>query len=114
MGAPVPESVQEYPERVHGRNHWVEYSLDGTPSQYHAIWEYMNGDKPVLAAVRVTINPGYLANLGADDPVATFAALVAKYEQGKTADEIVVLIDAQGYEQMFLDGWIPRQAAAPE
>ena len=108
MGAPVPPSVQEYPERVHGINHWVEYTLEGPPSQYHAVWKYMNGAEPELATVRMLINPGYLDRLGSNDPQAEFAALVEKYEQGKTADEIVVLIDNQGYSQMFLDGWSHR------
>ncbi|MHC4501811.1 MAG: hypothetical protein ACYTFI_00780 [Planctomycetota bacterium] len=105
MGAPVPESVQEYPERVHGIKHWIEYTRDAEPSQYHAIWRYMNGAIPALANVHMTINPGYLQNLGAEDPQAVFAALVAKYEEGKTADEIVVLIEAQGFSQMFVDAW---------
>lgn len=108
MGAPVPESVREYPERVHGINHWVEYTPDGPPSQYHAYWRYMNGVIPALATVKMVINPGYLDALGSEDPQGEFAALVEKYEQGKTADEIVVLIDSQGYSQMFVDGWDRR------
>jgi hypothetical protein len=68
----------------------------------------MNGAIPALADVHMVINLGYLASLGAEDPEASFAALVAKYEQGKTADEIVQLIDAQGYDQMFVDGWDRR------
>jgi len=114
MGAPVPESVQEYPERVHGHEHWVEYTGDGRPSQYHANWEYMNGVIPALSRVRMTINPGYLKSLGVEDEQAVFAALVAKYEEGKTADEIVVLIDQQGYSQMFLDGWRASSPPPPE
>jgi hypothetical protein len=105
MGAPVPESVQDYPERVHGVKHWVEYTHDAQPSQYHAIWRYMNGVIPALSQVRMTINQGYLKSLGAEDEQAVFAALVAKYEQGKTADEIVLMIDSQGFSQMFVDGW---------
>ena len=113
MGAPLPESVQEYPERVHGHEHWVEYTVDGKPSQYHANWEYMNGVIPALSRVRMTINPGYLQRLGAEDPQAIFAALVAKYEQGKTADEIVVLIDNHGFSQMFVDGWASSTRLPP-
>lgn len=123
MGAPVPESVKEYPERVHGMKHWVEYTLDSIPSQYHAVWEYMNGVVPALACVSVTINPGYLSNLAdnparltvleehpgyAGTPQEKFAQLVDKYEEGKTADELVVILANQGYTQMFLDGWGTR------
>lgn len=125
MGAPVPPSVQEYPERVHGINHWVEYTPDGPPSQYHAYWKYMNGAVPALATVKMVINPGYLGSLASSParvafleayleahpdyepgtPTEQFAALVEKYEEGKTPDEIVVLIDSQGFSQMFVDGW---------
>jgi hypothetical protein len=105
MGAPVPETVQTYPERVHGVRHWVEYTKEAAPSQYHAIWRYRNGTDADIGQVKVTINPGYLSDLGAEDPQAAFAALVAKYEEGKTADEIVQLIEAQGFSQMFVDGW---------
>ena len=113
MGAQVPDTVAIYPKRVHGMVHWLEYTVDALPSQYHVILKFEDAEEVDIGLGKLTIGPGMLRNY-CDEPQDKWADLVEKVQEGKEPDEIVQWLDAQCVSQMFADAWKTHIPMPPE
>ena len=104
MGAPVPDSVGLYPARVHGMKHWLEWTVDLQPSQYHVVLKFQDSEGVDIGLSKLTVGPGMLANY-CENGEEKFLALVELYEEEKEPDEIVQWLDEQCVSQVFADAW---------
>ena len=108
MGAPVPPEVATYPARAHGMKHWVEWTVDAKPSQYHAIWKYKDAASEDIGLSKVTVSPGALISICGREPTDAedlFRDLVELYEEGKTADELLAWLAGKCASKLLAFYW---------
>ncbi len=107
MGSAVP-NVGDIPVRCHGHKHWLSYTVDERPCEYHVVVRYQDADGEYVGSVTVTVNPGGIRRVGGltgEEATAKFQQLVGLYEAGKTAEEMVVAIEVNGFSGFFAEAW---------
>jgi len=108
MGTQITEPVGPVPFRAHGHKHWLDYTIDERPSEYHIIVRYDDEDGAYCGSVGITFSPGSIRSvlgLSANEADANFAGLVTLYEAGKTPDEMAVIIQNAGGQAFFDAAW---------
>lgn len=113
MGATVPSLG--VPVRCHGYKHWVEWTVDEKVCQYHVVVRYQDDEGVYLGSAAITINDGEIRRVGGltgKEAKVKFDQLVALYEAGKTAEEMVVAIENKGFEKLFADAWAGHTVVA--
>jgi hypothetical protein len=108
MGATIPPDALPAPARCHGHKHWMEWTVDEKPSQYHLVVRYSDAEGEYLGSSRLQLEPALirqLFELPAEEAEEKFQQVVALYEAGKTPDEIVIAIEAAGFGQIFSLPW---------
>jgi hypothetical protein len=112
MGVNITEPVGPVPARAHGHKHWLDYTLDERPSEYHLVVRYNDVDGAYCGSAAITFNPGNIRSTldkSAEDADADFAGIVALYEAGKTPDEMAVIIQSEGGQAFFDLAWESAQ-----
>lgn len=113
MGAAITPDAMPLPARVHGIKHWLEWTIDLRPSQYHVVMRYQDSEGDPIGLARAAWGPGNLAKY-CEDGEALFADVVKWYEDDEdSADEIIQHLDQAGVSQLFADAW-PSHIPMPE
>lgn len=108
MGIQVPPEVHVHAFRVHGRKHWLDYTIGELPSQYHLIVRYDDENGVYCGSAAIIFSPGTIRNalgLSAEDADNKFADIVERYEEGRTPDEITIWMEPNHIDNMIHTAW---------
>lgn len=94
--------------RAHGQAHWLEWCIAPEevkrthPNQYHIIVSFEDAAGGVCCARHVQVNPGVLRDYFGEQGPVKWQQLIAVFPS-KTADEMLVIFEAQGMGQLFVN-----------
>lgn len=113
MGIAYPASLPAVPARAHGHKHWLEYTLDEQPSQYHVVVRFEDAQAVYIGSASIIFSPGTIRaarKLSGEDAEKKFADIVERYEKGKTPDEMLIWMEQNALDEIVHAAWKSARA----